>query len=45
MKGTCLQLYRNTDEQNSCEFHRVRKLIKVQSYKRLLNSNFEILYR
>jgi hypothetical protein len=52
MKRTCLQnnttcpdLSGNTDEQTTCELHRVRKLIKAAKYNRQLISNFNILYR
>ena len=44
MKRTCLQENTNTDEQTTCELHRVRKLIKETKYNRELISNFNILY-
>jgi hypothetical protein len=45
MKRTCLQRHTNTDEQNTCEFHRVRKFNIEKNYNRQLISNFKILYR
>lgn len=45
MKRTCLQINTNTDEQTTCELHRVRKLIKETKYNRQLINNFNILYR
>jgi len=45
MKRTCLQNNTNTDEQTTCELHRVRKLIKETKYNRELISNVNILYR
>jgi hypothetical protein len=45
MKRTCLQKNTNTDEQATCELHRVRKLINEVKYNRQLISNFKILYR
>ena len=45
MKRTCLQRNTNTDEQNTCEFHRVRKYDEEKNYNRRLISNLNILYR
>ena len=45
MKRTCLQNNTNTDEQTTCELHRVRKLVKATKYNRQLISNFNILHR
>jgi hypothetical protein len=45
MKRTCLQNNTNTDEQTTCELHRVRKLLKEIKYNRQIISNFNILYR
>jgi hypothetical protein len=35
----------NTNEQTTCELHRVRKLVKAIKYNRQLISNFNILHR
>lgn len=32
MKRTCLLRYTNTDEQNTCEFHRAKKYNKEKNY-------------
>jgi hypothetical protein len=45
MKRTCLQKHTNTDEQNTCEFHRVRKYNEEKNYNHQLISNFKILFR
>ncbi len=45
MKRTCLQKNTNTDEQITCEFHRVRKWINETKRNRQLISNFNNLYR
>jgi hypothetical protein len=45
MKRTCLQRHTTTDEQNTCEFHRVRKFDNEKNYNHQLISNFKILYR
>lgn len=45
MKRACLQRNTNTDEQITCEFHRVRIWIKELKHNRQLMSNFNNLYR
>ena len=40
-----LQKNTNTNEQITCEFHRVIKLIKEMEYNRQLKNNFNNLYR
>jgi hypothetical protein len=45
MKRTCLQRHTNSDEQNTCELHRVRKCNEEKNYNQQLISNFKNLYR
>jgi len=45
MKQTCLQRHTNTDEQNTCEFHRAKKYNEVKTYNHQLISNFKFLHR
>jgi hypothetical protein len=45
MKRTCLQRHTNTDEQNTCELHRVREFNDEKNYNHQIISNFKILYR
>lgn len=45
MKRTCLQRNINTDEQITCEFHRVKKWLKEANYNHQLISNFNNLHR
>jgi hypothetical protein len=40
MKRTCLQKNTNTDEQTTCEFHRVIMWMRETKYNRQLISNF-----
>ena len=45
MKRTCLQEKTDTNEQTTCEFHRVRMWIKETKNNRQLFINFNNLYR
>jgi len=45
MKRTCLQKDTNTNEQITCELHRVKILINAMKNNRQPISNFKNLYR
>ena len=45
MKRTCLQKNTNTNEQTTCEFHRVRMQIKEIQLNRQLINNLNYLHR